>query len=77
MFVSTLNGGLTWLVLIAVLSSLIGVYFYFKVIIAAFQEPELENTAYYRQPSDFTVLYICGILSLLLGIMPQFVAGLL
>ena len=77
MFVSTINGGLTWLVLIAVLSSLIGVYFYFKVIIAAFQEPELENTAYYRQPSDLTVLYICGILSLLLGILPQFVAGLL
>lgn len=76
-FVSALNSDLTWLVLIAVLSSLIGVYYYFKVIIAMFQEPELENTAYYEKSSDLAVLYIAGILTLLLGLAPQFVAGLL
>lgn len=76
-FVSALNSDLTWLVLIAVLSSLIGVYYYFKVIIAMFQEPELENTAYYEKSSDLAVLYISGILTLLLGLAPQFVAGLL
>jgi NADH-quinone oxidoreductase subunit N len=76
-FVTALNSDLTWLVLVAVLSSLIGVYYYFKVIIAMFQEPELENTAYYEKSSDLAVLYIAGILTLLLGLAPQFVAGLL
>lgn len=76
-FVTALNSDLTWLVLVAVLSSLIGVYYYFKVIIALFQEPELENTAYYEKSSDLAVLYIAGILTLLLGLAPQFVAGLL
>lgn len=77
LFLSALNNELTWLVFIAVLSSLIGVYYYFRVIIAVYQEPELENTAYYQKPSDLFVLYVAAILTMILGIAPQFVAGLL
>jgi NADH-quinone oxidoreductase subunit N len=77
LFTAALKENLLWLVLIAILSSLIGIYFYFKVIIAAFQQPETENTGYCERPSDLAVLGICAVLSLLLGIAPQLISGLL
>ncbi len=77
LFTSALKDDLIWLVLIAVLSSLIGVYYYFKVIIAAFQHPETENTGYCHHPSELAVLGICAVLSLILGIAPGLIAGLL
>ena len=63
------------LVLIAVLGSLIGVYYYFRVIIAMFRdgnEKEIDFSGRYK-----LVMIIAGILALALGVAPGIVTGLL
>jgi len=73
-FTSALQSGYTWLVLIAVLSSLIGVYYYFRVLYTMFQEgtEDKEITSSHRW-----VMAIAAILSLALGIMPALLQQLL
>lgn len=77
MFISALNANLVWLVIIAVLCSLVGIFYYFRVIIAVFQDAEHEQPVFYNKTSNLTVLYICGVLSILIGIAPQIFANLL
>ena len=74
-FVAAMENNLTPLVLIAILGSLIGVFFYFKIIIAMFREGnsnEIEVGV-----NQKLVLIITGIISLLLGIMPGLLTALL
>jgi NADH-quinone oxidoreductase subunit N len=40
-----LNHGYLWLVIIAILASLVGVYYYFKIIIAMFTRNSTDSTA--------------------------------
>ncbi len=73
-FSAAIQNNLTGLVLIAVVGSLIGVFYYFRIIIALFREkdaPKLEIDKSYK-----TVLLIFAIVVLLLGIFPGFFAGL-
>ncbi|MEO5571909.1 MAG: NADH-quinone oxidoreductase subunit N [Bacteroidia bacterium] len=76
-FYAALKSDLTWLVLIAVLSSLIGVYYYFRVIIAMYQPDGKENKNFSFEGINFLVLLLTGILSLAIGIAPGFLIGLL
>ncbi|MEP7171211.1 MAG: proton-conducting transporter membrane subunit, partial [Bacteroidota bacterium] len=76
-FYAALKSDLTWLVLIAVLSSLIGVYYYFKVIIAMYQSDGKENKNFLFEGINFLVLLLAGILTLAIGIAPGFLIGLL
>ncbi len=74
-FVAAMENKLTALVLIAVIGSLIGVYFYFKIIVAMFREgneTKLQLSGGYK-----IVLVIAGILALALGIFPGMITGLL
>ncbi len=75
-FTATLQQHYTWLVIIAVLGSLIGVYYYFRVIIAMFKSemeaPEIPMTGIFKA----TLLFI-SVVALVLGIMPEWIAGLL
>ncbi len=75
-FYGALKSDLTWLVLVAVLSSLIGVYYYFRIIIAMYQPVENEPS-FSVKGINFFVLLIAGLLSLALGIFPAWVIGLL
>lgn len=75
-FYGALKSNLTWLVLVAVLSSLIGVYYYFRIIIAMYQPAENEP-AFSLKGINFFVLLVAGLLSLALGIFPAWVIGLL
>ncbi|CAN5443265.1 NADH-quinone oxidoreductase subunit N [soil metagenome] len=75
-FTAALQQHYFWLVIIAVLGSLTGVYYYFKVIIAMFRT-ETEGA---EIPMTFpfkAVLLFISIVALVLGLMPQWVAGLL
>lgn len=74
-FSSAIQQGYTSLVLIAVLGSLIGVFYYFRILIAMFKDAEsveipLETT--YK-----VILIITAIATLVLGIAPELLAGLL
>lgn len=79
-FLATLKSGYLWLVLIGVLGSLIGVYYYFRVIIKMYQTLPFALTE--EQPlaiswSTKIVLFITVLLSLLLGIFPDMIIRLL
>lgn len=76
-FYGALKSDLTWLVLIAVLSSLIGVYYYFKIIIAMYTSRESDNNTLQLAGLNFYVLLIAGLLSLIIGLMPSFITGLI
>ncbi|MBK6989799.1 MAG: NADH-quinone oxidoreductase subunit N [Bacteroidetes bacterium] len=74
-FIAAMENHMMPLVLIAVLGSLIGVYYYFRVIIAMFRdgnEKEIDFSGRYK-----LVMIIAGILALALGVAPGIVTGLL
>ena len=74
-FVAAMENKLIALVLIAIIGSLIGVYFYFRIIVAMFREgneTKLQLSGGYK-----IVLVIAGILALALGIFPGLITGLL
>ncbi|HEY4800755.1 MAG TPA: NADH-quinone oxidoreductase subunit N, partial [Bacteroidia bacterium] len=80
LFSATLQSGYVWIVLIAVLGSLIGVYYYFRVIIAMYSQvatPASEGNELAVSQAQKIVLIITVLLSLALGIFPELVIRLL
>jgi NADH-quinone oxidoreductase subunit N len=75
-FTAALQQGYIWLVIIAVLGSLIGVYYYFRIIIALFKE-EVTETVIPMTVAFKTFLAVVSVASLLLGVMPDLVASIL
>ncbi len=74
-FISAMQNGLTYLVLLAVLGSLIGVYYYFRVIIAMFREGPVEKM---QVGANFKfVLLLVGIVAIVLGVLPGLITGLI
>lgn len=70
-FFNALQTHNTGLVIIAVLAALIGVYYYFKVIIAVYFKPEQSHIPVTVGGLHQTVLFITTLLTLLLGIFPD------
>jgi NADH-quinone oxidoreductase subunit N len=75
-FISALNKGLTWLLLIAVLMSAVGIYYYFRVVIAMYmrgsEEPALSEKIVV--PASFqVVLVVSTLLTILLGLDPDLI----
>jgi len=74
-FIAAMENHMIPLVLIAILGSLIGVFYYFRVIVAMFRdgnETEISFAGRYK-----IVMIIAGILALALGVAPGIVTGLL
>ena len=74
-FSAAVQNNLTSLVLIAIAGSLIGVFYYFRIIIALFRDKEAQKIDLnfgYR-----AVLILTTAIALILGILPGLVAGLL
>jgi NADH-quinone oxidoreductase subunit N len=68
-FTEALQSGYFYTTLVAIFSSMIGVYYYFKVILAMYGKPanefQIENTLNYQ-----LVLWVCLALSLFFGLFP-------
>ncbi len=77
LFVLTAEGGYTWLVVVAVVGSMISIYFYFKPILASyFAEGEPQHKI--ESSLNFKInLVICTILMIALGFVPQLIINLL
>lgn len=76
-FSTAISQNYIWMVVVAILSSCIGIYYYFKVIIAMYMRPsESDYTVELSQNQQF-VLMTCLVLTLALGIFPNVLAGLL
>ncbi len=75
-FTAAFQAGYGWLVLIAILASLIGVYYYFRIIIAMYfkQGPEEKIEISFNHKLLFVITIL---LTIALGIMPEFIIRLL
>lgn len=75
MFYAMLSSNGIWLVLLAVISSLIGVYYYFRIIIAMYQ-PQTHAQTISITTAHKAILFIAAAISLLIGIAPFIVPQL-
>ena len=65
-----------WLLILAVLTSAIGVYYYLKVIIAMYFNEPASKEAIPVERSNLFVITLTSVLTLLLGIVPGFIADM-
>lgn len=75
-FTAAVNNGYIWLTVIAIIASLVGIYYYFKVIIAMFEKGENED----KIQISFTqklLLIICSLGMLLPAIFPDFILNII
>ncbi len=75
-FNTALNGGHLWLVIIAVVASLVGVYYYFKVIIASYFKPADDELTIELSFQHKIVLIITTLITLALGLFPGYLLNL-
>lgn len=75
-FTAALKQHYTGLVILAVLGSLIGIFYYFRIIIALFKT-ESEEVVVPMNVAFKSLLILTSLITLLLGVMPELVAGLL
>ncbi|MDZ7876807.1 MAG: NADH-quinone oxidoreductase subunit N [Saprospiraceae bacterium] len=77
LFANAIGDGYLWLVLFAIAMSLVGVYYYFKLIIAMYFSDSTERVGIKVNPLQTLLIVLgCGIL-LVLGLMPQLVYSVL
>jgi NADH-quinone oxidoreductase subunit N len=77
LFVSAIESHYTWLVLVAVVASLIGVYYYFKIIIAMYFKAPKTTQPLSISGAHQILLIVTLALLLLMGIMPDFIVRLI
>jgi len=77
MFVGAITDGYLWIIILAVLASLVGVVYYFKIIIAIFAKPSIDNQEITVSGVQSTVLVFLAILLLMMGILPGWIVGLI
>ncbi len=68
-FSEAIKNGYIWLTVIAVVASIIGVYYYFKVILAMYTK-EADDVVVKSPSLYLVVMILCVVLSLVLGIYP-------
>jgi len=75
-FVAAVKSGFYWLTIVGILTALMGIFYYFKVLYAMFLKegnlPKLETDIYYN-----IALVLSAIITLALGIFPSFIIHLL
>lgn len=74
-FSEALQNGHFYLVLIGIISSMIGIYYYMKVVIAMYAKPANETKIEISLTNQL-VMWLCLIVSLLIGIMPSMITSL-
>jgi NADH-quinone oxidoreductase subunit N len=75
-FYGAMQSNYIWLLVIAVISSLIGVYYYFRLIFTMFQPSEGEQHTIISS-SHGALLILAALISLCIGIYPNLILGLL
>jgi len=76
LFSAAVANGYTWLVVIAVLMSVVSVYYYFRVVVHLWTRPAVEGTRFAVPAGAILVIGLSGVMALLLGILPSVLFGL-
>jgi NADH-quinone oxidoreductase subunit N len=75
LFITSIESSYIWIVIIAVINSLIGIFYYFRVMITLFSKEPAPKI--YVKGSYQAVLIVGSLILLLLGIFPDLLTGLL
>jgi NADH-quinone oxidoreductase subunit N len=76
-FTVAFQSGYTGLIFLAIITSLIGIYYYFRIIIAMYLKTSDHNTTIEVPILNKILLVICLILSVVLGIVPDVIFNLI
>ena len=68
---AVLDAGYTWLVVLAVLLSVVGAFYYLRIVRLMYMEAPAGEITIDPHPGTQWVLSIAGVLTLLLGILPS------
>ncbi len=76
-FIGAIEGGLTWLAVIGVISSVISVYFYLRVVVYMyFREPQ-EEIKIYSDNLSLSAVVVSGLLVIIFGLFPDTLLNLI
>ncbi len=75
-FSEAVKTGHIWLVGLAIINSIVGVYYYFKVIVAMYTTESVE-TAFATKPAYSFIIAVCVLLTIIAGIFPSVFSNLL
>ena len=74
---SGIEAGFFWVVLIAIINAIIGIYYYFKVIIAMYFKDDLANLSEVKVSTMYKVVLLgCSVITIGLGVFPDLVYNL-
>ena len=76
LFSAAVANGYTWVVVIAVLMSVVSVYYYFRVVVHIWTRPAVEGIRHRVPVGAVITLGVSAVLALLLGILPSLLFGL-
>ncbi len=76
-FLGAIESGLTWLAIIGVLSSVISVYFYLRVVVYMYFKEPVQNFQVEISPVALTSVIISSALVLIFGIMPDLLMNII
>jgi len=75
-FSEAVRNGHVWITVVAVLASIVAVFYYFKVIVAMYTKESAE-AAFEIKPAYLLVISVCVLLTILFGLFPSQLANLL
>jgi NADH-quinone oxidoreductase subunit N len=76
-FVGAIEGGLTWLAIVGVISSMISVYFYLRVVVYIYFRESIEEFKPEISVYSLTAVMISGALVLIFGIFPDILLNII
>lgn len=76
-FTAMMTTSFKWLLVLAVLTSAVGVYYYFKVIIAMYFKPAANHEAVPAETNHAILIAVTTLLTLALGLVPGYIIGML
>lgn len=76
-FLSALRSDLIWPVVVAIIASLIGVYYYFRIVYSIYSKPSASAHVVSLTGVDKSAIIITALLTLLLGIAPALMVGII
>ena len=76
-FTAMMTTSYKWLLIVAILTSAVGVYYYFKIIIAMYFKPATKHEAVTFETNHVLLIAITSLLTLALGLVPGFILEML
>jgi NADH-quinone oxidoreductase subunit N len=75
-FTTMIGTPFKWLLVLAIITSAVGVYYYLKVVIAMYFKANKEEESVQLGRSDYFVIALSGVITLLLGIAPGYISDM-